>query len=120
MLRLDEKANLIQEFCGVFSNISRYIGQVNPGVRVKGKYIGCLPKKAVRVMHNSLVKDLLKGLRQIDKKFPVYIELPSLKKEGNGMYSEQHDLPQQQSKVKEVIVSDIPQLASKDNQLLLE
>lgn len=109
MLRLDEKKILIKDFCDTFADISRFTGQINPGTRIKGSYFGCLPKKAVRLMHTTLVKDLIKGLRQINRKFPVYIELPNLKKEGNGMYSENYDISSQKGKEaedKEIIVCD--------------
>lgn len=106
MLRFDEKKMLIKDFCDAFSSLSRFTGQVNPGEKVEGKYMGCLPKKAVRAIHCSLTKDLLVGLKLIDKKYPVFIELPTLKEEGNGMYSEQKEIPSKKSDAKEIIVSD--------------
>ena len=119
MLRLDEKSLLIKKYCDSFSTISRYTGQINPGEYVKGSYLGCLPKRAVRVLHNSLTRDLFKGLKIIDKKFPVYIELPTLKEEGDGMYSENHNNSDNKSD-KEIIVGDSPKLPKQEQQILIE
>lgn len=117
MLRLDEKDRLIKDFCSAFSNISRYTGQIDPSGKTQGRYIGCLPKKAVKVMHRTLTKDLVKGLKEIDKKFPTYIELPKLRKEGNGMYSENFDLKSMQPIEKTINVTDIPEIAPADSPL---
>lgn len=118
MYRLDEKEVLIKKFCNIFSSIGRYTGQVNPSIFSRGKYLGCLPKKAVKVMHCSITKDLIKGLKDIDRKIPRYIELPTLKKEGNGMYSESFDGDTNSPSEKEIIVPELPNVVS--NSLMIE
>lgn len=112
MYRLDEKEILIKKFCDIFSLISRYTGQINPGIMLRGRYIGCLPKRAVRAMHRSITKDLIGGLRDLNKKIPRYVEMPTLKKEGNGMYSESYDGDTNSPKDKEIIVPELPDFIS--------
>lgn len=78
MKRLSFKGKLIKDTLYLFQGISKY-SQVLTGRNGKK-----LRKKAER----SLYKDFCAGLRNIDCKIPVYIELPKLEKYGNGSYVE--------------------------------
>ena len=75
MLRLKQKAKLIKDIFLIYESLS--------------SKRQCCPKSSMRVAFRNITRDFKKGLKQIDKKFPVFIELPKLKKEGNGAYSEQ-------------------------------
>lgn len=44
----------------------------------------CYPKSYYKAYVKSIVKDSKKGLREIDKKNGVYVEMPTLKSVGNG------------------------------------
>lgn len=110
MIRLDEKKALIQNVLDIYSLMSRYTG--DPNSKEKGRFAGCIPKKLKRRADKSILKDFIKGLRQIDKKCPVYIELAKLKKEGNGMYSEESVNTNPQVDTKEIIVSDVRVVSS--------
>lgn len=44
----------------------------------------CYPKKYYRAYVKSILKDTKKGLREIDKKNGVYVEMPKLESVGNG------------------------------------
>lgn len=74
MERLKQKAKLISDTIRVFSGIS--------------KYEKVLPRRFRKKAVTSLQSDFIKGLKQINKKIPVYIELPKLESCGNGMYKE--------------------------------
>lgn len=76
MIRLDEKSLLIKDCCSIYSYMSRYYS--------------CLPRSFIRITNKSVMRDYKKGLKAIDKKCPVYIEMPNLRNEGNGMYSEEY------------------------------
>ena len=116
MIRLDEKKILIQDVLDIYSLMSRYTG--DPNSKEKGRFAGCIPKKLKKRADKSILRDFVKGLRQIDKKCPVYIELAKLKKEGNGMYSEVSVDTNPQVDTKEIIVSDVRVVSSqKNNQL---
>lgn len=55
------------------------------------RYKSCVPKSFYRRSRRQIDKDYKEGIKQINKKIPVFIELPSLKKEGNGSYSKKFD-----------------------------
>jgi len=74
LIRIDEKKALIDDCCGMFRDISRY-----------SRYI---PNRLFKAITRSITKDFVKGLKIIDRKNPIFIEMPQLQAEGNGMYSE--------------------------------
>lgn len=47
-----------------------------------------LPRSFRRKCAKTILRDFNKGLRIINKKIPVYIEMPQLRSVGNGMYRE--------------------------------
>lgn len=110
MIRLDEKKALIQDVLDIYSLMSRYTG--DPNSKEKGRFAGCIPKKLKKRADKSILRDFIKGLRQIDKKCPVFVELAKLKKEGNGMYSEVTVNSNTDVDTKEIIVSDVRVVSS--------
>lgn len=91
MIRIDLKEELLNDCCNIYANLSRYNA--------------CLPKRIKRIITKSLSKDFKKGLKVINEKAPIYIELPKLKEEYNGAYSKEYDETVQQSDSKEIIVT---------------
>lgn len=77
MERIDEKIALINDTLSVFNKIKNYGAST--------------PKSVIRAIEKSISKDLKTGLKIIDKRVPVYIELPNYKKEGNGQYSMEYE-----------------------------
>lgn len=77
MERFNEKMALIDDILSVFNRIKNYGANT--------------PKSVIRAIEKSVSKDLKKGLKIIDKRVPVYIELPNYKKEGNGQYSMEYE-----------------------------
>ena len=69
-----------------------------------------LPKSFRRKCEKTILQDFKKGLRIINKKIPVYIEMPQLKSVGNGMYREVD------SKTKEPLNDEVT-VSSFDNQI---
>lgn len=69
-----------------------------------------LPKSFRRKCTKTILRDFNKGLKIINKKIPVYIEMPQLKSVGNGMYREID------SKTKEPVSDEIT-VSSFDNQI---
>ena len=74
MKRLQVKAKLIEDCSVIFSGLS--------------KRAEVLPKKFKKVAERNILRDYCKGLRIINKKCPVYVELPKIESCGNGMYRE--------------------------------
>ena len=74
MKRLQIKARLIEDCSVIYEGLA------------KNREV--LPKKFRRRSERTVLKDFLKGIRIINRKYPVYIELPQLKSCGNGMYRE--------------------------------
>ena len=80
MERLKHKAKLIKSMDELWLSISAN----------KRAY----PKGFERTSVKSLMKDFKKGLKVIDKKNPVFIEMPTLKKAGtNGYVTKDYELP---------------------------
>lgn len=77
MERLDLKIQLINDTLGVFNSLKDFGANA--------------PKSIVKCIERSICRDLKVGLRIINKKVPVYIELPKYKEEGNGQYSYEFD-----------------------------
>lgn len=74
MKRLKNKGRLIDDcsilFCGLAENRE------------------VLPKSFRKKCERTILRDFRIGIRIINKKIPVYIEMPELKSVGNGMYRE--------------------------------
>lgn len=105
MMRLKLKAKLIKDTSSIFGAIA--------------KARATLPSKYVKVTERTIMRDFRKGLKIIDAKVPVFIELPTLKKEGDGMYSEIKG-PVGAKHEKEIVVPDAPMLNNTDIAGLLE
>lgn len=73
MLRLKAKGKLIKDVCDI--------------VGVLQRNRNALPKSMYKVAEKSLKKDFKKGLKIVNQRIPIFIEMPELKKEGNGVYS---------------------------------
>lgn len=102
MIRLDLKRCLIEDINRICVEIQRYAGATN--------------KRFRRIAMWSINADFRKGLREINKKVPVLIELPNMKKEGNGAYSESHE--NKPAENKEIIVNSIESIVDSDVKLL--
>lgn len=101
MLRLKLKAKLIKDTSSIFKDLS------------KNKAV--LPKRYLRISERTLMCDYKVGLKIINQKTPVYIELPKLSEAGNGMYSEIRADGE-----KEINVPDNPMLEDTGNTGLIE
>ena len=51
----------------------------------------CYPKAYYKAYVKSILKDTKKGLKEINKKNGVYVEMPTLKSVGNGQIQKVHD-----------------------------
>lgn len=101
MKRLEQKGELIADITNVFQGISQ-----NLQVYSKCGYYGFLfRRKAVK----SVFKDFKKGLRVIEKKIPVYVELPKLEEKSNGGYVE-HRANDPPGKTDEIVFDNIDML----------
>lgn len=74
MLRLSEKRNLLEDCAVIFLGLS--------------KYREVLPKKFRKKTTRSVMADFNRGLRIVNKRVPVYVELPLLEAKDNGVYRE--------------------------------
>lgn len=74
MKRLKNKGRLIDDCSLLFSGLS--------------EKRDVLPKSFRRKCEKTILRDFRKGLQIINKKIPVYIEMPQLRSVGNGMYRE--------------------------------
>lgn len=92
MIRLELKEQLITECCSAYYLLSRYEK--------------CLPKRFVWKASKSIRKDFKKGLKVINKKAEVYIELPKIESVGNGMYKETMET-EKVNDTKEIVVSNL-------------
>lgn len=70
MERIRHKRKLIKDTNDIFAELSKF----------KTIY----PRWYFRRMQNEIKKDVYKGIKVINKKNPVFIEMPTLKKVGNG------------------------------------
>lgn len=75
MLRAEIKSCLYFEYLKIFDSISN-------NSKLKGA------KSFLRVTRRSILRDYKKGLRQINKKVPVFVELGKVKKVDEGMIKE--------------------------------
>ena len=75
MNRLDLKSTLIKDCSQIYLYVGRYKKSLPLSFRLKIK--------------STIQKDFKKGLKQINKKCPVYVELPKLKEEDYNSYSQE-------------------------------
>ena len=87
MIRLDLKSDLIDSCCGVF--------------QVLAEYKKVAPRGFLRTAKRSIKQDFRKGLKIINKKCKVFIELPKMKEVSDNSYSKESS-----GEVEEVIVAD--------------
>ena len=74
MIRLDLKGQLIGECCALFETL--------------GYFKECCPKSFNRRAVKTINKDFKKGVRAINEKAKVFIELPKFESKGNGVTAE--------------------------------
>lgn len=74
-----------------------------------GRSKAVFPRAVVRVTKRSVLRDYKKGLKKINRRVPVYVELPQFKREGNGMYSKQYG--KSDTAEKEITVTDISRIS---------
>ena len=94
MKRLSVKAKLIKDCANIFKAIEKD----------KEAFTGKAKRFAAKAKA-TIYKDYLKGVKIINKKIPVYIEMPKLKKEGNGTYSK--EIPKSSDEPKEIIYEQV-------------
>ena len=92
MIRLDLKGALVEDCCKLFLLINTY-GE-------------CVPRSFYRRAVRSINRDFRKGLSIINKKAKVFVELPKIKPEGDGMFSQNYDKPSSTSTEITVISQD--------------
>lgn len=92
MERLDLKILLISDTLIVFNKLKDFGANT--------------PKSIVKMIQKNISKDLKAGLKIINKKVPVYIELPKYNSEGNGQYSLEKECSEQ-SDIKEIITTPV-------------
>ena len=102
MIKLKTKSKLIKDTAGVYLFLSE---------KERG-----LSKQFVRYSRRSLLRDFKKGMRAINRKIPVYVELPKYEKKGNGMYTkETNGKPEQTASGNDIIEVGDTQLLSESN-----
>lgn len=99
MKRLINKGRLIDDCSFLFSSLA--------------EKREVLPKIFRKKCEKTILRDFRKGISIINKKIPVYIELPKLESCGNGMYKEID------SRTKEPINNEIT-VTSMDNQIEMD
>ena len=102
MDRFDEKRGLMLDYCELVANLNRYD----------------LPKSMKRRFYREMGNDINKGLKDINKKIPVGIEMPSREQVGNGMYKETY--PDAPSDARDVVVCSTDVAISEENQIIVE
>lgn len=100
MLKFKYKLGLMRDGSKVFEDIAK-----NMAVYKSCGYRG---KKYVSKTLKSFYKDYCKGLKELDKKVPVYIELPKLEEQSNGQYKEVKSFDETESE-QTIYVSDLPE-----------
>lgn len=92
MERLDLKSELIRDTLNLFNSLRDFGANA--------------PKSIVKCIERSICRDLRVGLRQINRKVPVYIELPNYKEEGSGQYSYEY-VNEPPPETKEIITTPV-------------
>lgn len=82
MIRLSEKAKLTKDVTEVFSGLSK-----NKEVYLS---LGRCGKRFRNMVVKSIYKDAKKGMKKINSKIPVFIEMPKYESTGNGAWVEKH------------------------------
>ncbi len=77
MLRLKKKAKLVKDCSIIFKQMSES----------RAVFDSRTGKKFRTFTEKSVLKDFIKGMKEIDKKIPVFVELPKVESAGNGGYS---------------------------------
>lgn len=86
MIRLDEKLELLRQALEIQKELNKYANISSS-------------KKLIKLFQKSVNSDVNKGLKVINKKNPIYIEMPKLIEEGSGMYSEQSEISNCEDKI---------------------
>lgn len=73
MIRLQYKSTLIEDCTQLFC--------------VLAKSQGCTPKRFRDIATRTILKDFKKGLKQINKKIPVFVEVPEYAETTSSSYS---------------------------------
>lgn len=104
MDRFDEKRDLMLDYCHLVAELNRYQ----------------LPKQMQRRFYREMNSDINKGLKDINKKIPVGIEIPKREPVGNGMYRECYS-DEENTDVRDVVVCSSPgEVAiTEDNQIIV-
>lgn len=76
MERIRHKRKLILDTNSIFIELSK-----NQNIYPKGYY---------KKLQNEIKKDVMKGIKVINKKNPVFIEMPTLEQVGNGQIRERY------------------------------
>lgn len=110
MVKLKYKGNLVGNVSELFSGVAK-----NTEVfKSLGRYGKKTRNKAVK----SLYKDFSKGLKILDKRISVFVEIPKCIEQDNGQYKEERiDKPDEE---KVIHVSDLPEKIEKQRQKTIE
>ena len=91
MIRLSRKAKLLKDCMQININLAK-----NESVN---------SKRFNRIARRSIERDMIAGLKIINKNIPVFVELPKVQKEGNGQVSEVRE-NEDDDKPKEIDIYD--------------
>lgn len=92
MIRLKVKGKLMKDSELVFEFLA--------------KKEGCLTKGFLRFARKQILKDFKKGIKQINKKIPVFVELPKYEEKAPGVYQTGEELnvgPEIQPSSREIV-----------------
>lgn len=99
MVKLTHKGKLVNDVSNLYSDIAK-----NREVFTSlGRYGKRTRDKAIK----SLYKDFKKGLKILDEKVPVYIELPKCVEQDNGQYKEESFFKNEEEQC--VHISNLPE-----------
>lgn len=98
MVKLKHKGKLVNDISSLYSDIAKK-GEVF-------KNLGRYGKRTRDMAIKSLYKDFKKGLKILDEKVPVYIELPKCIEQDNGQYKEESSLNKDEQCIH---ISDLPE-----------
>ena len=107
MERLKVKRQLVLDVSELYELFSKKIAVY--------KTCGLYGKRFLNKSLKEVYKDFKKGVKQINEKIPVFIELPTYKKEGENMFSKKSDL--KGNSIKEFTVTS-PVLKNGNNEIV--